>query len=1123
MSPSIPVDGIVTDIDTGQPISDVLVSIERLFAGDDSLYDLDTRHLRAVSDQNGRFRILGIPPGNDHWFEAAPAKSSPYLPVYHQVSLSLEGGAKKEIEIQLKKGVWYEGRITDKTTGQPCSATVEYRALSGNPETKGVPGFDIEKGVELVYHRERFTTDIEGKYRLPGLAGPGVLLVRSYDPYYPVGSNASSVEGFNEDSGKIPTEMFAISVKDWHHVESVNPSADAQTNVSHIQLDRGDKIPGRAIGPDGQPIDRLFALGLLENEPLYWRPKYYDAIRLNDRFDVIGYDGKGPRQLFFKNEDASLVGQYRLEGEAPESIEVQLQESVQVSGRLIDTETGLPAARRFVSCRGCSLGDESPSASFSIPWMFTDDDGRFAIKGLMSGAIYDIHPSDPKDYRKKTNDFTIDLTQVEPGTFVQLGDVKAGNSQKTARPPAGEKKVARSPLVLSGAVTDRNGSPISGASLRLLENMPHQTRELSTTLATSDANGRFAIALSIDQESSKHRLDTLKFSRLVASKDGYGVASVATCLADETGKLSSLLSEFERLYLTGHNQPQGPLVMTLPDSKKPVSGHLMNSEGRPVAGAKVSTISLWEGKSGSLKEWHAETQRSDSNVYSARQHLISLLNGQFVSGPAQTIVPTAITDAAGNFKLSEIGDDRIAELIISHPSIETIRCYARSESGEIVRLSEHQNSRTSEKEFYYPNRFNIVASESIPLEGKLVDSDSGEGVPGVLVEGWRTEKHRIGGAVAARSSRATTDADGSFRLVGLPIGKSELRIAPSADSDYLLGGTRITTRVDEQVKPIIKLKRGKRLRGTVMSQLSEPISGYVDYFMLHSNNVTQQAPMLKRGDRRFRYMVDEDGKFEIPVAPGKGIVTFHASDFRHFRRAGGLDEIKFARVDDLPEAFPTWPHYLIPANCHYLVAIDVPPTGQPEPVNMTLVKGQTLRGVVQVENDDSPNRIFVKGRLPYSSWRHQEDGELVVEGYLPEEGRHITVFDPDTNTIGETQLDGEVAQEFKISLEAAGEVKGRLVDKSGEPLAGVMIFNHSHRKDDVRGLESKWRQFPTRFDNRPLMTDEEGRFVIRGLFPGRHYSAGLSLDGRIGGVLFDDLKSETGTIDLGEVTPSKHK
>ena len=35
-----------------------------------------------------------------------------------------------------------------------------------------------------------------------------------------------------------------------------------------------------------------------------------------------------PRQLFFKNQDETLVGQYRLEGDAPEKIVVALQPSV---------------------------------------------------------------------------------------------------------------------------------------------------------------------------------------------------------------------------------------------------------------------------------------------------------------------------------------------------------------------------------------------------------------------------------------------------------------------------------------------------------------------------------------------------------------------------------------------------------------------------------------------------------------------------------------------------------------------------------------------------------------------------------------------------------------------------
>ena len=45
------------------------------------------------------------------------------------------------VDVELRRGVWIEGKITDKTTGQPVRGAVEYFALSGNPNLRDYPGF----------------------------------------------------------------------------------------------------------------------------------------------------------------------------------------------------------------------------------------------------------------------------------------------------------------------------------------------------------------------------------------------------------------------------------------------------------------------------------------------------------------------------------------------------------------------------------------------------------------------------------------------------------------------------------------------------------------------------------------------------------------------------------------------------------------------------------------------------------------------------------------------------------------------------------------------------------------------------------------------------------------------
>jgi len=375
--------------------------------------------MRAVTDRQGRFRITGMPPGEGHVLEAVPPMSEPYLMTSQDVSPSLEDGQAKRIEIQVKRGIWIEGRVTDKQSGEPRFATVQYMPLKKNPHA-----LIEELGPDPGWLQRPYPTDSDGHYRTLGLPGPGVLLVKSKIPGYPLAAGAETIDGYDASGGVIPTTFFPLQVSDWHLLKQIDPAADAISSTCDLVLDAGLSIPGRVVGPDGKRISDFYVLGQTERET-FWGPRNADGTRsTTDRILVNGYDGKGPRQIFFKNQDETLVGQYRLEGDAPEEIVVTLQPSVRVTGRLIENENDLPAARYFLVCENCSLYDEKyPTVKFMIHWCFTDDDGRFEIKGLMAGLVYKMNARSDDNIANNRNRFTIDLTAAKPGDVIDLGDV----------------------------------------------------------------------------------------------------------------------------------------------------------------------------------------------------------------------------------------------------------------------------------------------------------------------------------------------------------------------------------------------------------------------------------------------------------------------------------------------------------------------------------------------------------------------------------------------------------------------------------------------------------------------------------------------------------------------------
>jgi beta-lactamase regulating signal transducer with metallopeptidase domain len=414
LGPAAPVIGVVKDCDTGQPIPNTTVFVERLFAEQGKQREqlrLFCRYIRATTDKQGRFRIVGIPPGDTHVLRAVPPLAEPYLMAEKEISPKLDG-SHGTIEIPVKQGLWYEGRVTDKASGKPVMAFVDHLALQSNPNK--LDNFGLRQGWEM----ERYPTDSDGRYRTLGLRGPGVLLIRAMDlDGYPRGIGGDKVPGYDAHIEMLPTAPFGMRLGNWNLVIQVDPPKTAATFHRDIVLDAGEVIPGRLLAPDGKALTDVQVLG--ENLHNAWRMPHTNA-----EFQLKGYDGKGPRQLLFQASEGSLVGHYRLEGPAPKEIVVKLERGVRVKGRLIERESGLPAGRYEIYCEKTTLGE------FGVLYVPTDDDGRFEVKGLHAGEVYKMNVLDSRRVTNNKNKFQIDLKHAKPGDQIDLGDIGRTTSNK---------------------------------------------------------------------------------------------------------------------------------------------------------------------------------------------------------------------------------------------------------------------------------------------------------------------------------------------------------------------------------------------------------------------------------------------------------------------------------------------------------------------------------------------------------------------------------------------------------------------------------------------------------------------------------------------------------------------
>ena len=109
---------------------------------------------------------------------AIPVGDQPYVPTHIEIADS-PGLAPVTADIELSRGVWIEGKIRDKLTGQPLRGTVQYFAASSNPNLADFPGFD---GTFLFFDSGVATKE-DGSYRVAGLPGPGLVAVWRKEDY----------------------------------------------------------------------------------------------------------------------------------------------------------------------------------------------------------------------------------------------------------------------------------------------------------------------------------------------------------------------------------------------------------------------------------------------------------------------------------------------------------------------------------------------------------------------------------------------------------------------------------------------------------------------------------------------------------------------------------------------------------------------------------------------------------------------------------------------------------------------------------------------------------------------------------------------------------------------------
>jgi RNA polymerase sigma factor (sigma-70 family) len=397
-APSRPIEGTVRDKESGQPIAGVSIRSERFAGNEISGRD----HVRTTTGPDGRYRLAGMPAGSGNRITAHPGPAQPYLGAGAEVP----GGAgpgPATVDFVLKRGLAVRGKVTDKATGQPVPAIVEYFAFIDNPH----------RAEAWALHGAEVRTCPDGSFEVVGLPGRGLVAARAERDYYLIGHGADKIAGADE-RGSFRTFPHICHPQQQHAIVAINPAEDARSLTCDLALDPGMTLTGTVVGPDGQPVAGCTAIDLCPHT------MSFNIVKLvSGTFSARALDPKRPRPLVFRHDEKKLTAVVVARGDEGGPLTVRLQPAGTVTGRLLDDD-GQPR-------RGVRINDKYADGQFGpgdyFPFLRASiaEDGRFQVEGLIPGVAYNLgaRGGDLSFF----GDFATGL-KLQPGETRDLGDVK---------------------------------------------------------------------------------------------------------------------------------------------------------------------------------------------------------------------------------------------------------------------------------------------------------------------------------------------------------------------------------------------------------------------------------------------------------------------------------------------------------------------------------------------------------------------------------------------------------------------------------------------------------------------------------------------------------------------------
>ncbi len=1029
--PTHPIIGVARDLKTKKPLSGVRI-VASQFAGTDMM---GMRSLTTTTDDDGRFELYGMPKGSDNWITALPDDDTPYFMQRVRVP---EGPGLEPIEmnVDLQRGIFIRGKVTNKTTGEPVGfARFEYSPFSENPIGAASPAFGDEQFMEF---QGRYLSDVNGEYQLVGLPGGGIVGLTTLQGFYPTGQGWEEIDEskINPETNRTNTLDRVVGyAPDIHTAMKQIEVAEDQTEFNvDFAIDPGLSMPLKVVDAENQPVTDFNCERIRSNSDY----KYVS----DSSMVMAGAFKRGQKRYVKLVHEQREIGRALLldsnqlapDGTLEKPIEVQLLPYSHIRGKLVDGD-GDPVV-------GAQIRMDISGGNFSmmIYGGVSDKDGKFEFRKVVPCDDYTIHAEHPDHFFSIAQNIEVDGAEV-----LDFGVMDAStrtNSIKPTRTKIGEEtkpksdaeEAAENQQAFSGRVVNDEGQPVAGVRVFQQQHA-----------ATSDADGQFTIDLPFEKIKQANGR-----SILGATKDGFG---------------------FSYCYLT-HDTTEGIEIELVPDDH-PIRGRLIDIEGSPVAGAIVEVEQITQLRDATIQDY----------IEKAKQPGVSINQLPSGLGFEDKRIRPVTTAADGSFELKNIGSNRVVQLKIKGDKVAFMQVRVLTTKCDELSVRRWSGIGTKGNTSIYGHQATIACEPTRPIQGVVVDSETGQPLPHVDVYSYRFADTQVGGL---HDLKTTTDAQGRFELLGMPKGAGNaVSVSPDYAGENALPyfGEHFEIPDSNGLDPVqveLKMTRGVWVSGQAIDkQTGKPIAAArVAYKPFLSNELANSNPLFTDGKTDAVHpgpVTDANGNYRIPALPGKGVVDIWCVSQGQFYPGGqGFDSIDDEQIDDEGEV-QVYGFAATASHPTMIRQIDIN-EGAEQTVNFTISPGKSVK-VTMVDPQGQPI-----GNVKVRNARSNTDDAFVAEtsefqatSFLPGQTRSL-VFTHDERNLGAV-VDVSESMDSPViaTLQSYANVKFQLVDGDGDPVKQAIT------RFDILQTKGGFSQslFPTKF------TDESGN-LQRTVVPGKY-------------------------------------